>query len=174
MNLFSIMDGCCCTVMLNQSSCWGGYGWHDFLLCLFSMLHLLFKQYISIKYYIRHPSKRKPNRAASQSWLWQIRQTSEGNKCYVRKFIWNNLFFSGNEKPVASESAAFPLGSCAPGSEGIASRTGWKQTQKSLVLRAFSYTNCQNLDESPGQGLSGVYKPTISALRVSISPLVYT
>lgn len=64
MNLFSIMDGCCCTVMLSQSSCWGGYGWHDFLLCLFSMLYLLFKQYISIKYYIRHLSKTKPERPA--------------------------------------------------------------------------------------------------------------
>lgn len=68
----------------------------------------------------------------------------------------------------------FSLGSCTPGTEGIASRAGWKQTRKSLLLQAFSYTNCQNLDQSPGQGLSGVYKPTISAVRVSISPLLYT
>lgn len=58
----------------------------------------------------------------------------------------------------------FPLGSCTPGTEDIASRAGRKQAQKSLFLQAFSYTNCQNLNESPVQGLSGVYKPMISAL----------
>lgn len=130
------MDGCCYAVMLNQSGCWGGYGWHDFLPCLFPMLYLLFRQYVSAKYYIGHPSKTKPNRVAFHKICLAVTDqiNFRKSKCYVRIFIWSNLFFPGNEKPIALETV-FSLGFLHSWDWGYCQQS-WQETGSEIFVSA--------------------------------------